>query len=64
LPRVTLKQSGGFAGIEQEPVRVEADRLAPAVRERLPALLAAPPPEVAGADLRALADEVRRQAGG
>jgi emfourin len=92
LPRLTLKRSGGFAGIEDEPVRVEADRLAPALRERLPALLAAPPPEVAGADLpryeltvedgderrtvawhddgsdavadlRALADEVRRAAG-
>jgi hypothetical protein len=92
LPKVTLRQSGGFAGIEQEPVRVETDRLAPALRERLPALLAAPPPQVAGADLpryeltvedgverqtvawhddgsdavadlRALADEVKRQAG-
>jgi hypothetical protein len=51
LPRLTLKQSGGFAGIEHEPVRVDADRLAPALRERLPSLLGAPPPEVAGADL-------------
>ena len=63
MPKVTLKQSGGFAGIAQEPVRVETDRLPPALRDRLPALLAAPAPEVAGADLRALADEVMRQAG-
>jgi hypothetical protein len=88
LPRLTLKQSGGFAGIEHEPVQVDVDRLDPSVRE----LLAAPPPEVAGADLpryeltledgedrqtlawhddgseavaplRALAEEVTRQAG-
>lgn len=51
MPRLTLKQSGGFAGIEQEPVHVDADRLDPSLRERLPSLLAAPPPEVAGADL-------------
>ena len=51
LPRLTLKQSGGFAGIEQEPVHVDADRLDPSLRERLPSLLAAPPPAVAGADL-------------
>ncbi|WP_028066515.1 protealysin inhibitor emfourin [Solirubrobacter soli] len=88
MPRLTLRQSGGFAGIEHEPVRLEVDRLDPTVRE----LLATPPPEVAGADLpryeltvedgderhtvawhddgseavaplRALADEVTRQAG-
>ena len=47
MPRLTLKQSGGFAGIEHEPVHVDVDRLDPSVRE----LLAAPPPEVAGADL-------------
>jgi len=47
LPRLTLRQSGGFAGIEHEPVHVDVDRLDPSVRE----LLAAPVPEVAGADL-------------
>jgi hypothetical protein len=51
LPRLTLRQSGGFAGIEHEPVHVDADRLGPAMRERLPSLVAAPPPEVVGADL-------------
>jgi hypothetical protein len=49
--KLTLKQSGGFAGGEQEPVRVDADRLEPSVREQLPTLLEAPPPEVVGADL-------------
>jgi hypothetical protein len=49
--KLTLKQSGGFAGVEQEPVRVDADRLEPSVREQLPTLLGAPPPEVVGADL-------------
>jgi hypothetical protein len=51
LPKLTLKQSGGFAGIEHEPVHVDADRLDPALRERLPSLLGTPPPEVVGADL-------------
>jgi emfourin len=51
--KLTLKQSGGFAGIEQEPVRVDADRLPEDARERLHSLVsgAAKPPEVVGADL-------------
>jgi hypothetical protein len=49
--KLTLKQSGGYAGVEQEPVRVDADRLEPSVREQLPALLGAPAPEIVGADL-------------
>jgi hypothetical protein len=51
LPRLTLTQSGGLAGGTSEPVQVDAARLAPAVRERLPALLAGSAPEVLGADL-------------
>ncbi len=47
MPRLTLRQSGGFAGIEHEPVHVDVDRLDPAVRS----LLATTPPEVVGADL-------------
>lgn len=46
-----MKRSGGYAGVESEPVHVDADRLDPALRERLPSLLAAPAPEVVGADL-------------
>ena len=51
MPRLTLRQSGGFAGVESEPVQVDADRLDPSLRERLPSLLSAPVPEVLGADL-------------
>ena len=51
MPRLVLKQSGGFAGGESEPVEVDADRLDPGLRERVPALLAAPVPDVLGADL-------------
>lgn len=51
--RLTLRQSGGFAGIAQEPVRVDSDRLEPDQRERLHALVgdAGEPPDVVGADL-------------
>ena len=51
MPKLTLKRSGGYAGVEGEPVEVDADRLDPALREKLPSLLAAPAPEVLGADL-------------
>jgi hypothetical protein len=51
--RLTLKQSGGYAGIVQEPVRVDSDRLEPDARERLHALVndAGEAPETIGADL-------------
>jgi hypothetical protein len=57
--QIRLQQSGGFAGIEQEPVRVDADRLPQPERDRLRALVedagffALPPeaPAGIGADL-------------
>jgi hypothetical protein len=51
--RLTLKRSGGYAGIEQEPVQVDSDRLPPDARERLHTLVkdAGEAPEAIGADL-------------
>lgn len=37
--QIRLQQSGGYAGIEQEPVRVDADRLPQPERDRLRALI-------------------------